>query len=288
MLAQIGLGYMVVFLLLGRSPRVQLAAALAILAGYWLLFAAYPLPSPGFDRKALGIPENVPALPGFFAHWDMNTNAAAAFDRWFLNLFPRPAGRSVPVQRGGLRDAQLHSLDRHDDLRPAGGRARAERAFRDGEASGRWSWPGRSAWWSATVLDVTVCPIVKRIWTPSWTIYSTGWACWQLAFFYGVIDVAGYRRWAFPLVVVGVNSIAMYVMSQLLKPFVARHAPDSPRAAYLRRHLWADRRQRVRAVRVLADLPVDVPVQDIREDLKRDGERFQRKASRDRFRRGRP
>ena len=42
----------------------------------------------------------------------------------------------------------------------------------------------------------------------------------MLAGFYGVIDVAGYRRWAFPLVVVGMNSIAIYLMSQLMKPFV--------------------------------------------------------------------
>ena len=70
-------------------------------------------------------------------------------------------------------------------------------------------------------LDQTVCPIVKRIWTPSWVLYSTGWTCLLLALFYGVIDVAGYRRWAFPLTVVGVNSIAFYMMSQLMKPFVA-------------------------------------------------------------------
>jgi predicted acyltransferase len=43
----------------------------------------------------------------------------------------------------------------------------------------------------------------------------------MLAFFHATIDLAGYRRWAFPMVVVGVNSIAMYVMAQLLKPFVA-------------------------------------------------------------------
>ena len=41
-LTQIGLGYPFVFLLLDRSPQVQLAAALAILAGYWLLFVLYP------------------------------------------------------------------------------------------------------------------------------------------------------------------------------------------------------------------------------------------------------
>jgi heparan-alpha-glucosaminide N-acetyltransferase len=65
-----------------------------------------------------------------------------------------------------------------------------------------------------------VCPIVKRLWTPSWVVYSTGWTCWMLAAFYSVIDVGGFRRWAFPLVVVGVNSIAIYLMSQLMRPFV--------------------------------------------------------------------
>ena len=39
--------------------------------------------------------------------------------------------------------------------------------------------------------------------------------------FYGVIDVVGFRRWAFPLAVVGMNSIAIYMMAQLMKPFVA-------------------------------------------------------------------
>ena len=37
-----------------------------------------------------------------------------------------------------------------------------------------------------------------------------------------VIDVAGFRRWAFPMVVVGANSIAMYVMAQLLRPFTSQ------------------------------------------------------------------
>jgi predicted acyltransferase len=42
----------------------------------------------------------------------------------------------------------------------------------------------------------------------------------MLAAFYWVIDMRGYRRWAFPLVVVGMNSIAMYCMSQLMKSWV--------------------------------------------------------------------
>ena len=43
----------------------------------------------------------------------------------------------------------------------------------------------------------------------------------MLAGFYGVIDIFGFRRWSFPLVVVGMNSIAIYCMSQLMKGFIA-------------------------------------------------------------------
>jgi predicted acyltransferase len=63
---------------------------------------------------------------------------------------------------------------------------------------------------------------VKRIWTPSWAIFSSGWTFLMLAGFYGIIDVAGFRRWAFPLMVVGMNSIAMYCMGQLLRPWTTR------------------------------------------------------------------
>ena len=70
------------------------------------------------------------------------------------------------------------------------------------------------------VLNYTVCPSVKRIWTPSWAIYSSGWTFWMLAGFFLIIDVLGFRLWAFPLVVVGMNSMAMYLMSQLLKPWI--------------------------------------------------------------------
>jgi heparan-alpha-glucosaminide N-acetyltransferase len=66
----------------------------------------------------------------------------------------------------------------------------------------------------------TLCPIVKRIWTPTWAIFSTGWTFLMLAFFYVAIDILGFRWWAFPLVVVGMNSIAIYCMSQLMKPWI--------------------------------------------------------------------
>jgi predicted acyltransferase len=61
-----------------------------------------------------------------------------------------------------------------------------------------------------------VCPIVKRIWTPSWTLFSGGLCLFLLAGFYAVIDIMQFRRWAFPLVVIGMNSIAAYCMAEYL------------------------------------------------------------------------
>ena len=66
----------------------------------------------------------------------------------------------------------------------------------------------------------SVCPTVKRIWTPTWALFSTGWTLWLLAGFYLVMDVWGWQWWAFPLKVVGMNSIAMYVMAQLMPSWV--------------------------------------------------------------------
>ena len=91
-LAQIGLGYVFLVALAGRGWKVQSAAMAAIAAASWAAFAWHPLPGPEVDLAGLGVTAELAreaVLPGFFAHWNMNTNVAADFDRWFLNLFPR-------------------------------------------------------------------------------------------------------------------------------------------------------------------------------------------------------
>jgi predicted acyltransferase len=64
-----------------------------------------------------------------------------------------------------------------------------------------------------------ICPIVKRVWTSSYTLYSGGLVVLILAGFYALIEWKGWRRWAFPLIVVGMNSIAIYVMSWTMQDF---------------------------------------------------------------------
>ena len=53
--------------------------------------------------------------------------------------------------------------------------------------------------------------ISRNIWTSSFVIYGGGWSLLLMALFHWVIDVKGYRRWAFFLVVIGMNSITIWV-----------------------------------------------------------------------------
>ena len=61
-----------------------------------------------------------------------------------------------------------------------------------------------------------VVPIVKHVWTASFGLLATGWSCIGLAAAYALVDVLGTRRAALPFVVVGMNSLVIYVLSGLL------------------------------------------------------------------------
>jgi heparan-alpha-glucosaminide N-acetyltransferase len=221
-LTQIGLGYFFLFLLGRRPMREQGTALAAILVGYWALFALYPLPGPDFDPASVGVSEawrQQHWLTGFAAHWNKNTNPAWAFDVWWLNLFPRP----TPFAFNGGGYATLSFIPTLGTMilgLIAGGVLRSVRA------------PWQKVRWLVTagvaglvlgeLLDRTgVCPVVKRIWTPAWVLYSGGWCFLLLAGFFAVVEVLGRRAWAFPLIVVGMNSIAAYCMSWLIEKFIA-------------------------------------------------------------------
>ena len=76
-------------------------------------------------------------------------------------------------------------------------------------------WPGDGLQW-------TFCPIVKKIWTPTWAIFSTGWVLWALAAFVWVVDGLGFKRLAFPCMVVGMNPLTMYIMHWLIDGWVGQ------------------------------------------------------------------
>ena len=219
-LTQIGLGYPFLVLLALRPRREQWIALAVILIGYWAAFALYPLPAAGFDYAAVGVPADWPHhLRGFAAHWNKNSNLAWAFDRWFLNLFPRE--RPFLFNGGGYATLSfVPTLGTMILGLLAGGVLRSGRT--PGERVKWLAAAGVAFLASGGLLGALgICPVVKRIWTPSFTLWSGGECFLFLAAAYALVDVAGRRRWAFPLVVIGMNSIAAYCIVEVSARFIA-------------------------------------------------------------------
>ncbi|HEV7330909.1 MAG TPA: DUF5009 domain-containing protein [Flavisolibacter sp.] len=218
-LTQIGLGYTFLFILGFQSQRVQIGALVLILVGYWLAFALYPLPGAGFDYAAAGVtPGWEHNLNGFAAHWNMNTNFAWSFDRWFLNLFPRE--KPFDYNYGGYQTLSFIPTLGTMILGLLAGDA-LKSATTDKQKLKFFMITGAVLIAMGLLLQFTgINPIVKRIWTPAWTLFSGGICFWFLAAFYAVIDVAGKKDWAFILKIIGVNSIAAYVIAHVLPNFI--------------------------------------------------------------------
>jgi predicted acyltransferase len=211
-LTQIGLGYTFAFLLAFARPRIQWIALISILFAYWLAWALYPAPGPTFNYAAVGVPPewHTHLFSGFAAHWNKNSNLGQAFDLWFLNLFPRPhrflfnAGGYLTLSFIPTLGTQIIGL-----------------------IAGRWllnsapAVPIRRLTLTAALLIAAglalhftgICPLVKRIWTPSWTLFSGGVCLLFLIAISWLVDLRGHRRVAFPFIVLGTNSLAAYLLS---------------------------------------------------------------------------
>jgi len=59
-------------------------------------------------------------------------------------------------------------------------------------------------------------PINKNLWTSSYVAFTGGAAAAMLAACYWLIDIRGWRTWARPFVILGMNAIALFVLSGLL------------------------------------------------------------------------
>ena len=58
-------------------------------------------------------------------------------------------------------------------------------------------------------------PIIKRMFTPSYTLFTCGIVTLLFLVFYWLIDVKDYKRWGFPFIIFGANSIFIYMLNGL-------------------------------------------------------------------------
>jgi predicted acyltransferase len=181
-LCQIAFGYVLCYLITRMRFGYQVAAAAAMLAGYWALFAAFPGPEGPWSRSGnIGAVIDLKVLGYNYSGYYTTIN--------FI-------GNAVTILFGCWAGALLMSGRSHGyKLKVLAGCS--------------------AAGFAAGLLLQPFVPMVKRLWTPSFTLFSTGWVIAMLIAFYWVIEVRKHHRWAFPFVVFGMNSIFAYALGQI-------------------------------------------------------------------------
>ena len=235
-LCQIGLGYPILFLFWRKSWATHWAAIGIILLATWTLYETHPgagldtdVGNPSVGVSADWAQENLTAID---PSWHKNANFGHALDRWLLNLFNPylPRKETFVFNAGGYQTINfLPSV-----VTMLFGLMAAERLRSKHSA---WSnigtlllWGTIGILWGYALDQLSISPMIKRLWSPSWVMFSGGCCALILLFFYVTIDIFRLSWLALPLIVVGMNSIVMYVMGMLLRPWVAKsvqiHAGD--------------------------------------------------------------
>jgi predicted acyltransferase len=181
-LCQIAFGYMLCYWIMRMPFRRQVAAAAAMLAGYWALFAIFPGPEGPWSKTGnIGAVVDLKVLgynySGYYTTINFIGNAVTIlFGCWagMLLRVPKPQAYRLKVLA-----------------------ACAAAGFVLGLALEPFN------------------PMVKRLWTVSFTFFSAGWVILMLAVFYWLIEVKQTKKWAFPFLVLGMNSLFVYSLGQI-------------------------------------------------------------------------
>ena len=194
-LQAIACGYVVAAVaLLNMRIAWQALLSLALLAGYWLLMMVVPVPGHGAGvirpdaNLALYIDE---MILGRFRDGTAYT--------WILSSMTFSSTVLLGVMSGHILKSGLTPRRKLLALAGAGGLGIAA-----GEVVAIWF------------------PVIKYIWSSSFTLLAAGFSFLLMAFFYGVIDVLGARRWSFFFVVIGSNALFVYCFTSFANEYVGK------------------------------------------------------------------
>ena len=168
------------------KPKWHAATIAAMLLAYWAIVMLIPVPGVG-----AGVLTPQGNLPGYvdrlvLGHLSFGKNT------WFLSYLGFGASVLLGVLAGHLLMSSLSPMSKVLRLL----------------AAGAVSLTGGLVWSLSF-------PVIKLMWTSSYVLISGGLSFMALALFYWIIDVRGYKRWAFGFTVLGMNSIAVYVATEI-------------------------------------------------------------------------
>jgi len=192
-LQAIACGYVVAAVLLLNVRIIwQGIACVALLAGYWMLM--YLVPFDGYPAGTLSENANLAlyidkVILGRFRDGTTYT--------WILSSMTFAATVLLGVMSGHILKSKYAPKKKFIILASVGAGCVAA-----GLLVGMWF------------------PIIKHIWSSSFTLFAAGLSFILLSLFYGVIDVFGYKRWSFFFVVIGSNAIFVYCFTELVNPYV--------------------------------------------------------------------
>src|SRR2546427_7524467 len=193
-LQPIAIAYLVAVLVVRKSWRFQALLGAAILTGYSLLLSF--MPAPGISAGSYEYNHNL-------VHWvDITLLGQTHWDRWpyaqegwgtVLSMIPTISTTLLGLLIGELLMSARSKQSKAKFIAGIG--------------------VGCLAMGYVTSFFV---PVVMKMWTTSYGLLSAGWASLLLLFFYWLIDMRRYRKWAFPFVIIGMNAIFIYMFTSLI------------------------------------------------------------------------
>jgi predicted acyltransferase len=182
-LCQIAFGYVICALILRLRFPFQVAVAVAMLAGHWALFVIFPGPG-GVAFSQTGNIGDWLDLKLLGHSYSGNYTTLNAVGNAVTILFGCWTGMLLQTERSHAYKLKVLSI-----------------CAACGFATG--------------LLLQPFNPMVKRLWTASFTLFSAGWVILMLIVFYWIVEVKQARKWTFPFVVLGMNSIFIYSLGQI-------------------------------------------------------------------------
>lgn len=191
-LGRIGLaGMFAQIIYIYSGTRAQWAWFVGLLAGYWVFMAFYPVPGCGAGLFTM---ECNPA-----SYWD----SLLMPGRLYKGIHdPEGLVSTIPAISTALLGIFAGNILRSKE--------------KDRKQKTIYLTAGGIACLALAVAWGTFFPINKNLWTSSFVLMAGGWSLLLLALFYLIVDVIGWKKWTFFFVVIGMNSIVIYLIGDFV------------------------------------------------------------------------